>query len=79
MYKFKVDENSFYSGYGTDGKIEMTKTYNLDNLPICCRHDGKKWVKDEQKFKQLCIDDISNKLEYHKNMIVELESQLENL
>lgn len=79
MFKFRVDRHGFYCGYGSDGTVNMTKTYNLNNLPVGCKHDGNKWIKDEEKFKQLCINDISNKLEYHRNIIAELESQLKNL
>lgn len=78
-YKFRIDNNGFYEGYGSDGSISMTKTYNLDNLPIGCQHDGSKWVLDEVKFKQIKTIELTEKIENIKKELLDLEGQLKNL
>lgn len=44
QHKFRIDENSVYSGYGTDGTIDFDATYNEDNQPLNCKYEHGEWV-----------------------------------
>ncbi len=79
-YKFKIDSNGFYSGYGSDGTIPMTKKYN-DKTPPSYAHRsvGNKWVLDEVKYKEIKTVGLTEKIESSKKELILLESQLKNL
>lgn len=79
-YKFKVKENGYYGGYGTDGTIAMNEEYNLNNLPTEYHYydlssSEPKWVLDENKKR---LDEIEVELESLYTQKSELMVKIDN-
>lgn len=71
-FKFRLTENGFYDGYGTDGTIPMTEEFNLSNLPTSCHYwDGTNWVLDIVSNLVECKDKALNLLTTNYNNAIE--------
>lgn len=63
-YKFRVNKDWLYIGYGTDGTIDMSDDFNINNLPTYIhKWNGTGWVIDEIKLADFKKQEIFNRLD----------------